>query len=45
MSEKRITKIELLNCDEPEKREIVYTLSNGSEVHAIGCDGWTQWGG
>ena len=41
-----VNKIELLNVDKVEDREVKVTLSNGTEVHIVACyESWQQYGG
>ena len=41
-----VNKIELLNVDKVEDREVRVTLSNGTEIHIVPCyESWQQYGG
>ena len=41
-----VKKIELLNADKVEDREVKVTLSNGTEVHIVACqESYEQYGG
>ena len=41
-----VKKIELLNEDKVEDREVKVTLSNGTEVHIVAChESYEQYGG
>lgn len=41
-----VRKIELLNGDKVEEREVKVTLSNGTEIHIVPCyESWQQYGG
>ena len=41
-----VKKIELLNVDKVEDREVKVTLSNGTEIHIVACyESWQQYGG
>ena len=41
-----VNKIELLNVDKVEDREVKVTLSNGTEIHIVPCyESWQQYGG
>lgn len=41
-----VRKVELLNVDKVEDREVKVTLSNGTEIHIVACwEGWQQYGG
>ena len=38
-----VNKIELLNVDKVEDREVKVTLSNGTEIHIVPCyESWQQ---
>lgn len=41
-----VRKIELLNVDKVEDREVKVTLSNGTEIHIVAChESYEQYGG
>ena len=41
-----VKKIDLLNTDKVEDREVKVTLSNGTEVHIVACqESYEQYGG
>lgn len=46
MIEIGIVKVELLNDDNIDKREVKVTMKSGSEIHIVAChDSWEQYGG
>jgi len=46
MGKYKIEKIELLNENDIENREVLVTLDNGTEIHICACyESWQQWGG
>ena len=41
-----VNKIELLNVDKVEDREVVVTLNNSTQIHIVAChESWEQYGG
>ena len=41
-----VKKIELLNVDKVEDREVKVTLSNGTQIYIVACrESWEQYGG
>lgn len=46
MSKIKIKSIVLSNVDDIENREVLVTLSNGTEIHIVACyESWQQYGG
>lgn len=42
----KIKCVEFHDNDDTEKREVVVTLDNGTEIHIESCyESWQQWGG
>lgn len=42
----KIKCVEFHDNDDPEKREVVVTLDNETEIHIESCcESWQQWGG
>lgn len=42
----KIKCVEFHHNDDPEKREVVVTLDNETEIHIESCyESWQQWGG
>ena len=42
----QVISVEYLNEGDVDARELLITLSNGTEIHACACyESWEQWGG